>query len=355
MTAQNGRTNGSAIDNRSEQVLQTITPPAPMRPSTGPQFSIDEIKHFIAELEVPFDPAVIEWRVTNTTKSGKLRGQVIPYADPRAYTDRLNSLFTPAGWTRKYGVHTSANFVRGQDQKTVAKVFVTCELTIFGLGSHSATGEEWTDNDNAGTSAEAQAFKRSCACFGLGRYLYDFAGIWVDLDERKRPKSAMKLFDWATPEGWRQGFRPERVSAAPTRSSSSSGNPDGRERQQNAEADVAELVRQIEALERPLGKGLYRGLLKTVARVWRPSQVQDMTLLQKLLAHMLAAERGLLRLEAAVGLTGPEALARILESLKLDSMERVDNLETLKEVVLKLEGVAAEGKRNLGHYRITRN
>jgi hypothetical protein len=43
----------------------------------------------------------------------------------------------------------------------VAKVFVTCELTIFGLGSHSATGEEWTDNDNAGTSAEAQAFKRA--------------------------------------------------------------------------------------------------------------------------------------------------------------------------------------------------
>jgi hypothetical protein len=84
---------------------------------------------------------------------------VIPYADPRAYTDRLNFLFTPAGWTRKYTVHTSANFERKPDQKTVAKVFVTCELTIFGLGAHSATGEEWTDNDNAGTSAEAQAFK----------------------------------------------------------------------------------------------------------------------------------------------------------------------------------------------------
>jgi hypothetical protein len=50
-------------------------------------------------------------------------------------------------------------------------VLVTCELTIFGLGSHSATGEEWADNSNAGTAAEAQAFKRSCACFGLGRYL----------------------------------------------------------------------------------------------------------------------------------------------------------------------------------------
>ena len=51
------------------------------------------------------------------------------------------------------------------------------ELTIFALGSHSATGEEWADNDNAGTSAEAQAFKRACACFGLGRYLYYFDGV----------------------------------------------------------------------------------------------------------------------------------------------------------------------------------
>jgi hypothetical protein len=86
-------------------------------------------------------------------------------------------LFSPAGWTRKYTVHTSANFERKPDQKSVAKVFATCELTIFGLGSYSATGEEWTDNDNAGTGAEAQAFKRSCVCFGLGRYLYDFDGI----------------------------------------------------------------------------------------------------------------------------------------------------------------------------------
>src|SRR5215471_20890502 len=138
MTAANGRANGSAIDNPSELVAPTVVPPvAVISPSTGHQFSTDQIKELVAELEVPFDPSLIEWRVKNTTKSGKLRGQVIPYADPRAYTDRLNSSFTPAGWTRKYIVHTSANFERSRDQKTVAKVFVTCELTIFGLGSHS--------------------------------------------------------------------------------------------------------------------------------------------------------------------------------------------------------------------------
>jgi len=160
MTAPNGRANGSVLDSSRELMAPTVTPSALLSSSSGSHFSLDQIKQLIAELEVPFDPALIEWRVTNTTKSGKPRGQVIPYADPRAYTDRLNSLFSPAGWTRKYAVHTSANFERSRDQKTVAKVFVTCELTIFDLGSHSATGEEWTDDDNAGTSAEAQAFKR---------------------------------------------------------------------------------------------------------------------------------------------------------------------------------------------------
>jgi len=89
-----------------------------------------------------------------------------------------------------------------------AKVMVTCEVTVFGLGSHSATGEEWADDDNAVTSAEAQSFKRACACLGLGRYLYYFTGTWVDLDEHKRPKSVPQLAGWATPAGWLEGLRP---------------------------------------------------------------------------------------------------------------------------------------------------
>ena len=86
-------------------------------------------------------------------------------------------------------------------------------------------------------------------------------------------------------------------------------------------------------------------MVKTVGRVWRPGQIQNVALLRKLLAHMQAAERGLQRLEAAVSSTGPKALARILDLLKLDSMEKIDNLKTLKEIVLKLEEIAAEVKR----------
>ena len=58
----------------------------------------ERVKGLVAALEVPFDASQIEWRVMNTTENGKpMRGHVVPYADQRAYTDRLNALFTPAG------------------------------------------------------------------------------------------------------------------------------------------------------------------------------------------------------------------------------------------------------------------
>jgi len=333
MPAANGRANGGA-DPRSPGADHSALGIASLETQTAQQFSPQEIKELVAELEIPFEPSVIEWRVTNTAQ-GQSRGQVIPYADQRAYTDRLNGMFSPAGWTRKYAVYTSANFERSKDQKIVAKVLVTCELTIFGLGSHSATGEEWADNDNAGTAAEAQAFKRACSCFGLGRYLYHFTGAWVDLDERKRPKNTPRLFGWATPQGWREGLRPGQEAAR------TSSNPKFTQEGRDVSAEDANtLVRQIEAMAEPLGWRLYRGLLKTGARVWNPAEIRDADLLRKVLAQMQAAERGLRRLEAALDRIGPEALVPILRSLRLHSLNQVDCLESLKQVVLAAEEAA---------------
>jgi hypothetical protein len=290
------------------------------------RLSRDQVKGLVAELEIPFDPSVIEWRVTNTA-NGQPRGQIVPYAGPRAYTDRLNAIFTPTGWTRRYAVQTSANFERAKDKKIVAKVLVTCELTIFGLGSHSATGEEWADNDNACTAAEAQAFKRSCSCFGLGRYLYYFAGVWVNLDERKRPKSVPKLFGWATPQGWRQGLRPRRE--AETGVSNLTSNDVSPE-------EASKMVREIEAMAGALGKRLYRGVLNT-ARVWNPTDIHDMDVLRRVLEQMQVAERELRRLDAALNRVEPGTLVRILRYLRLHSLEQVDSLDTLKRVVIEVE------------------
>lgn len=267
----------------------------------------------------------------------------MPYADQRAYTDRLNTLVTPAGWTRRYTIHTSANFERSKDQKIVAKVLVTCELTIFGLGSHSATGEEWADDDNAATAAEAQSFKRACSCFGLGRYLYYFTGTWVDLDDRKRPKTVPKLDGWATPEGWRRGLRPYaegNSERAERTTAGSDGHGDSHRSGNGASDQGGSLVREIEQMEQALGKRMYRGLLKAVARAWNPKDIQDPAIQQKVLAHMQAAERGFRRLEAALDRVGPEPLTPILRTLKLQSLTQVDNLQILHQIVLALEAAA---------------
>ena len=323
MTAMNGQGDASATS--ASALSKQAAEKAGRLAVSEREYNREKINRTVTELEVPFDPSVILWRVTNTTKvDGQLRGQVIPYADPRAYTDRLNTLFTPAGWTRKYAVHTSPNFQRIEDQRTVAKVFVTCDVTIFGLGSHSATGEEWVDDSNAGTSAEAQAFKRACCCFGLGRYLYYFSGLWVDLDERKRPLCRPALAGWATPQGWRDGLRPQAIQREPSTGNISSSESD-------------ELVRQIEAMSEVLGKGLYRGILKAVARAWSPKEIQDISLRERVLRQMQAAERGLKRLETALEEKGSEASTVVLRSFGLNSLEQVRDLETLKEVVLALE------------------
>jgi hypothetical protein len=334
MSPANGHANDSA--NIPTTAVQQFAPPASdTNIPTALTPTATKIKELIANLELPFHPSVIEWRVTNTSKGGSPRGQVMPYADQRAYTDRLNALVTPAGWTRRYTIHTSANFERSKDQKIVAKVLVTCELTIFGLGSHSATGEEWADDDNAATAAEAQSFKRACSCFGLGRYLYYFTGTWVDLDERKRPKNLPRLFGWATPEGWRQGLRPGQEVK------STSSNPKPSPQAQDASAEDANaLVHEIEAMAEPLGRRLYRGLLKAGARVWNPTEIRDADVLRKVLAQMQAAERGLRRLDAALNRVGPETLVPILRSLHLTSLNQVDCLESLKKVVLEAERVA---------------
>jgi hypothetical protein len=93
-------------------------------------------------------------------------------------------------------------------------------------------------------------------------------------------------------------------------------------------------------MEQALGKRMYRGLLKAVARAWNPKDIREPAVQHKVLAHMQAADRGLRRLDAALDRVGPEPLTKILRSMKLQSLTQVDNLQTLHQIVLALEAVA---------------
>ncbi len=112
----------------------------------------------LLRLEEPFAPKDVKWLVAATTKDGR-KGRSTPYADPRAYTDRLNEIVTAGGWTRQYTVHTISPVTRMKGDKPIqtGKVLVTCVVTITGIGSHSGSGEEWADDKNAMTRADTRA------------------------------------------------------------------------------------------------------------------------------------------------------------------------------------------------------
>ena len=121
----------------------------------------------LAELAKPFPASAVYWRAGSTTRD-KRKAQALPYAEPRVYEDRLNAV-CPGLWSVTF---------RPWGERLI------CELTIGGL-TRSSTGEE-NDGFAPGTATEAQAFKRACSKFGLGRYLYDVPISWVEYDDQKK-------------------------------------------------------------------------------------------------------------------------------------------------------------------------
>ena len=122
----------------------------------------------LEQLTQPFPASSIYWRAGVVSRDKK-RAQALPYAEPRIYEDRLNQV-CPGLW--------------GVSFRPWGESRIICDLTIGEL-TRSSTGEE-NEGFAPGTAAEAQAFKRACVKFGLGRYLYDIPIQWVAYDENAR-------------------------------------------------------------------------------------------------------------------------------------------------------------------------
>ncbi len=310
--------------------------PVPITPLGVTQtFTPEEIRDRLAALTQPFPLELVEWRVTNTTRDRRgTRGQVVAYADQRAYTDRLNAILTPLGWTREYTVQTVQNFERpqkggdnGRQTTITAKVLVTCRVTLFGLGTHSGTGEEWATDENALTRAEAQAFKRACSCFGLGRYFYDLPRTWVDLDEHNRPLQVPRLPDWAIPKQSKNG--------KPKPGSNGNGN-----HRHGFYRD--ELLAEIRRLSGQVGVSLSREVLRRFAGTDEVESVRDISKLTMVMERMEDLARGVARLRRAIETAGEEPYRQLCTELNLpsDSLDDIPTRELLKRLVERMEALA---------------
>ena len=285
-----------------------------------------ETDTLLLRLAEPFELSEIKWRVTHTNKDGS-RGALIAFADPRAYTDRLNQLFTPTGWTRSYEISTVSSVTRMKRDKLIqtGKVLVTCTLTISGLGCHSGSGEEWADEENAMTSAEAQAFKRSASCFGLGRYLYNLCEMWVPLDEHRRPIEHPIRPEWALPKGAGNSDRGE---------SGANHGPI-----QHGPIDPR-VTTKIEGFRSSLGNLIFGEILWRVARARKANAIPNAQLQSSVAEAMERASRGVRKARSISESVSDTEVVSVLDRLGIQSMDAIPNLAILKELVRELERLA---------------
>jgi hypothetical protein len=214
------------------------------------------------------------------------------------------------------------------------------------------------------TSADAQAFKRACSCFGLGRYFYDVSAIWVDLDQNRQPAKTPVLSAWALPEYWRKSIRPPGKNGNSSangpqyssRPDSTSGKPSqtaaSQTRQANganghaqpertdgptAKGTSADLDARILALEKTVGAALYRSILRDYGRVSQPKLIRDAAVKRKVLQIPESATRGLSRLEAVTKPLDARTVKALLAKLQAPPLHEIADLKTLQQVVLGLE------------------
>lgn len=133
-----------------------------------------------AKLCKPFPLWAVEVKPGAVTQD-KTRALALAYVDARQYQTRLDRLAGPEGWQVEY--------------RMVGERAFLCRLTILGI-TREDVGECDVKDPNAATSAVMQAFKRACAAFGMGRYLYGLPQPWCEYDvDRKRfrnPEAAVE-------------------------------------------------------------------------------------------------------------------------------------------------------------------
>lgn len=130
-----------------------------------------------SKLSAPFEPSKVHWRVGSTNrkkfddgnaKNGR-SGMPLAYIDARDVMNRLDEVCGIGGWSDKY-----------EDFK--GRLICVLSIKIDGEWVSKSDGADDTDVEGA-KGGISDAFKRAAVKWGIGRYLYDVASFWVELDE----------------------------------------------------------------------------------------------------------------------------------------------------------------------------
>lgn len=121
-------------------------------------------------LSAPFPLEYVEIKPGAISRDSD-RALALAYVDARLYMQRLDDVVGPDNWQVCY--------------RPWGPAAVICRLQVLGV-IREDVGEADEKEPNRITIAVAQSFKRACAAFGLGRYLYHVPTIWADYDREKK-------------------------------------------------------------------------------------------------------------------------------------------------------------------------
>ena len=332
--------------------LVTI-PDQPAAPAPSPIVALDEKKRIIARLCAPFAFDDVRWRVIERTRDKK-RGFFAAYVKTSVIIDRLNSVLGEGCWSRTYQQQTIENITLIIKEKPVlkGKIALICELDIPGVGKNAGTGEMWSDDANAVTSADSQAFKRAAECFGIGLYLKRVEKVWASIDQYSQPTDAREFRRATaaslsvTPLGSRPGQAPSvgsqsgdkgQTNGSTSRSQSPAQGRNTRSAPQSANGpSMDDLLAKKAVYIQALGEPLYNDAVAKARRAIAPNTAAaeaNQQIMRSLddKCMLLTQSR---QLAADVS---PQTVDQVLDTYKAQTFATVPSVEALSNIRLALE------------------
>lgn len=129
-------------------------------------------QEIISKLGAPFPYEEVEAKIQITSGDKKL-GMVVFYVTSRAIQSRLDEAVGALNWSNSYSTW--------QDKSQL------CGISIFNKERNEWVAKyDGAENSNIESikGGLTDAFKRAAVLWGIGRYLYQIDGVWVDIEQR---------------------------------------------------------------------------------------------------------------------------------------------------------------------------
>jgi hypothetical protein len=213
----------------------------------------------IKRLLEPFTGQEIEWKIQVTTQD-KSRGMAVAYMDARAVQKRLDEVVGPFNWKNVYSLwHDNSQI---------------CGISIF-----NADRNEWITKFDGAENSDIEpikgglsdSFKRAATVWGIGRYLYEMEGIWVEI-EAKGKSCAIKQNQYAKLEAEYNAVVSRIFGSKPT----SQGAPTGAANKQAPNTPPSNITNIGQPAEQPSDKPANDFKVQSVKPSGKSSQVLEL-------------------------------------------------------------------------------